>query len=153
MNMASSILIDEITINLSSKLEYLHLAARFSREVCCSIGNKKIDDEFINAVELVISEACTNAIRHSGMGGSGRIVLVFQIFTDRLVIKVKDQGEGFDITQVPDPDFDEFAEGGYGLYIIKSKMDSVDYETEGTWNVLSMTKQFHRSAEEKDTEL
>ena len=150
--MNSSLLIDEIIIDLSSKLEYLHLAARFSREVCHSIGNKEIDSEFINAVELVVSEACTNVIRHAGKHYSGRLMLIFQIYQDRLVIKVKDQGEGFDIMQVPDPDFDEFAEGGYGIFIIRTKMDSVEYQTQGKWNVLTIMKLYHGRIDERGPE-
>ena len=151
--MSNSLLVDEIVLDLASKLDYLHLAARFSREICHSIGHDKIDEKFIDDVELVVSEACTNVIRHAGMDDSGRLVLVFQIYQDRLAIEVKDQGEGFDITKVPDPNFDEFAEGGYGIYIIRTKMDSIEYQTVGEWNILSMTKRYNERIEKRGSEV
>lgn len=93
----------------------------------------------MDAVELAVSEACTNAIKHAGKGG---IILAFQVFDGGIVVQVKDQGKGFDLDKVPPPDFDNHPEGGYGIYIIKSKMDEVEYIRTKNWNILSMTKYF-----------
>ncbi len=141
---------EEITLKIINKIEYLHLATTLSREVCKTINTSEIDDEFSNTVELVVSEAITNVIKHSNASDSkGNISISFQICQDRLVVNVKDQGQGFDFNRVPEPDLEKHPEGGYGVFIIKSRMDKVGYERGVDWNTLSMTKYFGR-AETKD---
>ncbi|MBC8412622.1 MAG: ATP-binding protein [Nitrospira sp.] len=135
---------DEITLEFASRLQYLQLAGNLCREVCHSIGLNSIDDEFINIIELAVSEACTNVIKHSGLKDKGKIILLFQIYKDRLVTVVKDHGKGFDISQVPIPDFDKHTVGGYGIYLIKTQMDEVEYRVIDGWNILSMTRFFIR---------
>lgn len=133
--------VDEITLKITNKLEYLYLATALSREVCQVIN----DFEFTNAVELAVSEAVTNAIKHSGISDSKKnIFIIFQIYQDRLVINVKDQGRGFDIDTVMKPDLENHPEGGYGIFIIKSSMDEVEYRRKGDYNTLSMTKYFRK---------
>ncbi len=141
---------DEVSIIIANELEQLHLATAFSREVCRSVNSSRIDDKFTNTVELVVSEAVTNAIKHSDISDLTKNILIsFQIHQDRLVINVKDQGRSFDFEKIPEPEFEKHPEGGYGVFIIESSMDKVEYkEKEGEgrrsddYNVLSMTKYF-----------
>jgi serine/threonine-protein kinase RsbW len=145
---------DEIILEFASSFEYLHLASTLTKEVCKTINNPKLDRDFLTSVELAVSEACTNAIKHGGTNQGKRVVLSFQISNDRLVINVKDQGPGFDITKVPVPDFDSHPAGGYGIYIIKTMMDKVEHVRENNWNILTMTKYFkdkerHKSADQE----
>jgi serine/threonine-protein kinase RsbW len=138
---------DEIVLEVEQKIEYLRLATTLAREVCRSIKDPRVDQDFINTAELVVSEACTNAILHGKPpGGCGRVATVFQVFQDKIVIHIKDKGPGFDITGVPLPDFDRHPEGGYGLYIIRTKMHEVRYSTSDGWNMLSMTLYFEGRA-------
>ncbi len=133
--------VDEITLKITNRLEHLYLATALSREVCQVIN----DFGFTNEVELAVSEAVTNAIRHSGIPDSTKsIFIIFQIHQDRLVINVKDQGRGFDLETVMKPDLENHQEGGYGIFIIKSSMDEVEYKRKGDYNTLSMTKYFRK---------
>ncbi len=134
---------EEITLKITNKLESLHLATTLSREVCQVINDPGIDAGFTNAVELAVSEAVTNAIKHSDISDSTiNIIITFQIHQDRLVINVKDQGKGFDLEKVLKPDLKKHPEGGYGIFIMKSSMDKVEYTRGDDWNILSMTKYF-----------
>lgn len=134
---------EEISLIFPDKLEYLHLATSLSREVCKIIKGPNMDKDFTNDVELIVSEACTNAIKHTKNDGLAKnIAISFQIYQDRLVINVKDSGSGFDIEKVPNPDFERPSESGYGIYIIKSKADKVQYTRENDCNILSMIKYF-----------
>ncbi len=136
---------NEIALELEKKFEYLSLATSLSRNVCNTIEHPNVDEEFTNAVELAISEACTNAIKHSVKTKKHKkIILSFQIFKDKLVALVKEQGNGFDINSVSMPEANSLSTGGYGVGIIRKKMCKVEYKQEGEWNVLSMTKYFER---------
>ncbi len=141
---------DEDSIIIANEFEQLHLVTAFSREVCKSVNGSRIDDKFTNTIELVVSEAVTNAIKHSDTTDSTKsIFITFQIHQDRLVINVKDQGRSFDFMNISEPDFEKHPEGGYGIFIIKSSMDEVEYKPKDggarrcdDGNVLSMTKYF-----------
>lgn len=132
---------DKINLLIEGKIKYLHTVTTLSREVCSTIKSQSITTEFINAVELIVSEACTNAILHTENSDSqNKVCLQFKIFDNKLVIEVKDQGKGFDFDNLVSPDFENPTSGGYGLYIIKSNVNEVKYFKENSWNILSMTK-------------
>ena len=131
---------DEIVLDIAQDLDSVWVAARTAREVCSKLCHPLVDEDFLNAAELAMSEGCTNAVIHRGNGGGqGRIVVSFEIWRDRIVMKIKDKGPGFDIASVAPPRDGSFA-GGYGIHIMRSMMDEVLYFTHDGWNVLSMTK-------------
>jgi serine/threonine-protein kinase RsbW len=130
-----------IALQFLRRLDYLRLAAAISRLICEMLPESDVEKDFINHVELAVSEACTNAIRHSkDVDGEARVVVRFELHEEQLVIEVRDQGDGFDLEQVPLPDFDKHPEGGYGLYIIRTVMDEVSYTRGDEYNTLTMKK-------------
>jgi len=54
-----------------------------------------VDEEYVEDVELVVTEACTNVLRHAGDGGNEYEVNVV-INESNVEIAVGDQGGGFD---------------------------------------------------------
>jgi serine/threonine-protein kinase RsbW len=135
----------ELTLNFSRRLDYLHLTTGVSRLVCKTIKETDLPGNFPDEVELAVSEACTNAIRHTADADEqARVVINFRVDDARLVIEVKDQGSGFDMEDVPLPQFDEHPEGGYGLYIIRTVMDEVHYARGEDYNTLTMKKYFKK---------
>ncbi len=70
---------------------------------------------------------------------------------DLLTVRVRDQGNGFDPDQVPDPLAPEnlLKPRGRGIFLTRRFMDSVDYDFEdGT--VVIMTKKIEAAAEDED---
>jgi serine/threonine-protein kinase RsbW len=135
----------ELTLEFLRKLDYLHLTTGVCRLVCEAIKEPALPRNFVDEVELAVSEACTNAIRHVAKADVlGRVVISFQVYETRLVIEVKDQGTGFEIDEVPLPEFDKHPEGGYGLYIIRTVMDEVQYTRGVEYNTLAMKKYFEK---------
>jgi serine/threonine-protein kinase RsbW len=133
----------ELMLQFLRKLDYLHLATEVSRLVCETIKDPDLPGDFLNEVELAVSEACTNAIRHVSDGDAeAKVAVCFQVYADSLIIEVKDQGEGFNIEDIPLPEFDQHPEGGYGLYIIRTVMDEVHYTKGELHNTLTMKKYF-----------
>jgi serine/threonine-protein kinase RsbW len=92
-------------------------------------------------LNLVMTEALANAIEHSGRIGSNhkqKLRVHIHIEGESLCIQVYDQGVGFDLELVPDPNFDCLDERGRGIFFIRSLMDSVDYHRCPTGNCLEM---------------
>jgi serine/threonine-protein kinase RsbW len=131
----------ELTLSLPRELESLPLATATAKWICQSLYSPSLKADLIYAVELAVSEACTNVIKHAFTSAAeDKLTITFAIFKKKLIIIVKDQGPGYDINTIPQPDFDQHPEGGYGIFIIKSMMDEVEYYQEHGFNNLKMIK-------------
>ena len=131
----------EVVLQCTQRLDFLRLASEMARLVCTTLPASDMDQEFVDNVELAVSEACTNAIRHSRTGNAeARMVVRFELHEDRLVVEVKDQGAGFDLEKVPPPDFKEHPDCGYGLFLMRTIMDEVFYTRGNEYNTLTMKK-------------
>jgi serine/threonine-protein kinase RsbW len=88
------------------------------------------------SVELALREALNNAVLHGNRLDPLRLVHVYwQCELGKGVsVVVKDQGKGFDPNTVPDPLAVDglLAERGRGILLMKSQMDEVTFECEGS---------------------
>jgi serine/threonine-protein kinase RsbW len=95
-----------------------------------------IKDESFDVIWLVLHEAVTNAIRHGNRCDlSKKVRLSIEAREQRfLCFTVKDEGEGFDPTSIPDPTSPEnIAEpNGRGVFLINKLADKVHYSHNGT---------------------
>ena len=85
-----------------------------------------------NEIAISVIEAVTNAIEHGNRQCPDENVRVaFECKNDRLCVEVEDCGKGFDykcfLKNIPDPTNVEHLRGR-GIYIMKSMMDSLDFE-------------------------
>jgi serine/threonine-protein kinase RsbW len=93
------------------------------------------------AIRLALEEAIVNAVKHGHKQDASKEVEVCYRVTDTwLVVQVRDQGPGFDPSQVPDPLADENIdrEGGRGLHLMRAYMSWVSYNETG--NCVTMCK-------------
>ena len=99
------------------------------------------DEELGYRVELVASEAITNAIEHGNRLDASKSVHVrLGSGPDGVTIEVEDEGDGFDPGAVPDPIAEKalMAEGGRGLFLMKELADEIRYEHDGRCVVLAL---------------
>ena len=93
-----------------------------------------VDDETAFNIKLALEETITNAIKHGNKLNPALNVDV-TIFSDgsRLTIKIKDQGQGFDFKNVPDPTQKDrlLMTSGRGVFLIRKLMDHVNYSDGG----------------------
>ena len=95
-----------------------------------------LDD--IEDLKVAISEACTNAIKHSL---EDRFTIIYTMIEKGLTIEIIDNGKGYNTKEVSEPDLDNLKESGMGLFIIESLMDKVNVESiEGKGTSIKMTK-------------
>jgi serine/threonine-protein kinase RsbW len=121
-------------------LESLGEVAEFIQFACHAVKAPLLTDDFIRNIGLVSSEAVTNAIRHGTRFEGEPLAITVEISDELFSLRVLDHGPGFDLDAVTHPDLDQPAEGGYGIYIIKSLMDEVSYVRGGDANALVMIK-------------
>ncbi|GFM34478.1 ATP-binding protein [Desulfovibrio subterraneus] len=118
----------------SPELPNLHFASDLLHALFAAAG---IHGDVVDRIELALSEGLTNAMKCTSQG---LVELGMRREDDLLVISIRDGGEGFDIDNIPQPNLEEHHVGGYGIFIMREIMDSVSYERDGKWNVLTLTK-------------
>jgi serine/threonine-protein kinase RsbW len=88
------------------------------------------------AVEMALREALSNAIIHGNRQDPRKKVRICCACDLKrgILIVVKDQGEGFDPTRIPNPLIGEriYSEHGRGIYLINLLMDEVEFRGGGT---------------------
>jgi len=99
------------------------------------------DEDHWFAVRLALEEALVNAMKHGNrMDPSRKVRMAYRIAPDRVDIRVRDEGQGFNPQGVPDPTTDENLQRpcGRGIMLMRSYMDSVRYS--GGGNEVHMVK-------------
>jgi serine/threonine-protein kinase RsbW len=94
-------------------------------------GAAGFNEEEQHRIEMAVHESMINAIWHGNKNDSSKSVwLRFQIHRDRLEIRIRDQGNGFDPKHIPDPLADEnlLNVSGRGIFLIRSFMDEFRVE-------------------------
>jgi anti-sigma regulatory factor (Ser/Thr protein kinase) len=104
----------------------------------------------VNALNVVLDEAVSNAINHGyDAGVRGEIAVRLRRAPDGVLLEVEDDGRPFDPLQVPPPDLTLSLErrpiGGLGIHLIRNLMDEVSYARVGGRNVLKMVKYLGRT--------
>jgi anti-sigma regulatory factor (Ser/Thr protein kinase) len=99
----------------------------------------------VNALNVVLDEAVSNAINHGYESGvRGEIAVRLRRAADGVLLEVEDDGKPFDPLQAPPPDLSLPLErrpiGGLGIHLIRNLMDEVSYARIGGRNVLKMVK-------------
>src|SRR5918996_6460355 len=78
---------------------------------------RELSDETLADLKLALTEACSNSVRHAYPEGEGVVEVSYALGSDRIVIEVCDNGEGFDLAERAAPDVDPLTEGGLGIAI------------------------------------
>ena len=90
----------------------------------------RYNDEQCHDIELAVREVVANAILHGNRSDRGkRVFLTASGGPSGLVIHVRDEGEGFEPSSVPDPRQAEalMQESGRGMLLINACMDEVTW--------------------------
>ena len=115
-------------LELSSNLSELASARAFVRDFCRALSDPPLDEETVAQLELAVTEATSNIIRHAYGGRTDqRIQLEADAFADHVVLRLHHLGASFDPEGVSPPAFDGSREGGFGVYLIAHSVDDVRY--------------------------
>ena len=96
-------------------------------------------------VSLVLDEALSNIIRHGGIAGTDHQIRVrFALDGDAFLIELEDNGKPFDPLEAPVPDLparlDQRQPGGLGVFLVRTLMDEIQYESCAGRNLLRIRK-------------
>lgn len=95
----------------------------------------KIEPDIFPNILISITEAVNNAIIHGNNLDESKYVDIQLVETKNgLCFQIKDQGNGFNPSSVPDPTAPENVCkcGGRGVFLMKELSDNVDFSDDGT---------------------
>jgi len=95
------------------------------------LKEQNMDDEQINAVVLSVAEAASNAILHGNKNDKNKkVFILMEVDDEKVIIRIKDEGKGFDPSKVPDPTIPEniLKDSGRGIHIMNNFLDKLTYK-------------------------
>ena len=113
-----------VRLTIPAKPEYITL----SRLALAGLTRvRPLTDETLADLKLALTEACSNSVRHAYGDDGGHVSISFELWNDRLIVEVADDGTGFEPdTAGRNGDDAELSEGGLGIAIIRSIADEVE---------------------------
>ena len=121
------------SINFASVPENLALVERMVDEIC---SDYSINEDHYGNILISITEAVNNAIQHGNKYDPGKQVLIeFDADNDleHLSFRISDEGEGFDVSSLPDPTEPGNTEklSGRGVFLMRNLADNVGFSSDG----------------------
>jgi serine/threonine-protein kinase RsbW len=103
----------------------------------------RFTDSAIENLSIAITELFNNAVHHGNKDDLKKIVtLTFTFNSGKLLVSVKDQGQGFSPDSIRDPLAPEnlLAESGRGIYLVRSLMDDIAFNMNHSGSEIIITK-------------
>ena len=124
-------MIDSIQIKIPSLPENIRIIESF-------IDNAKekyeLTDDIYGNIMIAVTESVNNAIVHGNKVNSKKNVsLKLSLEKSLIRFRIKDEGNGFDFNNLPDPTLPENRNktGGRGIFLMKNLCDEVKFQNEG----------------------
>ncbi len=139
-----------LRLSIGSHLEEVDLVEVV---VGSALDQVEIDRESGGWLVMAVREAVINAIRHGNREQPGkRVEVAVDSGPDELVVRVSDEGQGFDPDSLPDPREPEnlLKPSGRGIFLMNQYLDAVEYSfppSQGT--VVTLRKRIAGPQEEE----
>ena len=136
-----------MAINKFSITSEYHNISLVSKKINSFLIKEKVDQEIIDPVLISLMEALNNSIEHSYQEEQGNAIdVIVSVLQTKVEIDILETGiarTNFDKPSLEfDPDdLDNVPEGGMGLFIIDSLMDSTSYTSENGVNTTTFSKE------------
>jgi len=134
----------DVDITIPSHTRYLRMIGKIGEKVAEEIDcPDSIRETLPGQLAVVLTEGLVNAIKHANRADPTKEIHVRINFSHKdLVVRIYDNGVGFDLDAVPDPCFNshELEDKGRGIFILRTLMDTVKYTRFDGENVLEMKK-------------
>lgn len=128
-------------LDVGSRFENIELVQVMLRDSLSRLG---VAEDVCHWVDVAVREAVANAIKHGNEQNPGKQVHVdLAVEEEHLIIRVEDEGQGFDPDRIQDPLAPEnlLRPNGRGIFYMKSFMDDIQYSSRpGGGTVVTMRK-------------
>ncbi len=113
-----------VKLTIPAKAEYITLV----RLALSGLSHlRPLSEETLGDLKLAVTEACSNSVRHAYRDGrKGSVDVVYELHSDRLIVEVCDDGEGFEVGVDLTASAARPGEGGLGIAIIRELADELE---------------------------
>ena len=118
-------------LTFASKTENLVKVESMVDDICKEF---KVNEDFYGNILVAVTEAVNNAIQHGNKYDPAKNIDVNFLPEEKTIkVCVKDQGEGFDFDNLPDPTDPENIEKphGRGIFLMRHLADEVEFTDNG----------------------
>jgi len=136
-----------VSYTLDSTLETVDSAEQAAGKVATEAG---FDEDEVMRISMAVREAAVNAVLHgNAYDPAKKVSLVLERTAVDLIITIRDQGKGLDMSKIPDPLAAEnlLKTSGRGIFLIRSFMDEVQIHPSQTGTEIKLIKHVHGASE------
>ena len=134
---------ETIRLDFPASLKYLKVLGSCVSALLAHMQDTQDKAVVTYHIQLALHEICTNIMVHAyALVPIGRIEVSITLYPQKKNLEVEffDYGEPFDETKVTEPDLEHGQVHGYGLFLTRSLMDTVQYERQEQRNCWRLTK-------------
>jgi serine/threonine-protein kinase RsbW len=132
-----------VSYTLDSSLETIDNAEEKATRIATELG---FADDEIMQISMAVREGAVNAVLHgNAYARDKKVTLAFEHTATDLVITIRDQGKGIDLSNIPNPLAPEnlLKTSGRGIFLMRSFMDVVEIRPSATGTELKLIKHVH----------
>jgi serine/threonine-protein kinase RsbW len=130
-------------LRIESKIDSIHIVEKAVDE---ATGELDVSEECYGRILVSVLEAVNNAILHGNKSNPSKFVDI-ELYTVNgdMIIKVSDEGNGFNPELVPDPTAPQYLQelNGRGVFLMSHLADKLEYSKKG--NMVTMTFNLSKS--------
>ena len=115
-------------------LSNLHAARQVEESILRATEVFGYSAECAFAIRLALEEAVVNAHKHGNQCDPGKHITVsYEVHPNRVIVRVRDEGQGFDPHKIPDPTSPEriALPNGRGIMLMRAYLDDVAFNESG----------------------
>jgi serine/threonine-protein kinase RsbW len=134
-----------VSYTLNSSLETIDSAEEKATRIAAELG---FDDDEVMQISMAVREGAVNAVLHgNAYAPDKQVTLAFEHIGSDLIITIRDQGKGMDLSKIPNPLAPEnlLKTSGRGIFLMRSFMDVVEIRPSKTGTELKLIKRVHGS--------
>jgi serine/threonine-protein kinase RsbW len=132
-----------VSYTLDSSLETIDSAEEKATRIATELG---FGDDEVMQISMAVREGAVNAVLHgNAYAPDKKVTLAFERTGNELVITIRDQGRGMDLSKIPNPLAPEnlLKTSGRGIFLMRSFMDVVEIRPSATGTELKLIKRVH----------
>jgi len=113
-----------LALSLPRDAATIPVARHIARDALREAG---VTDDCTSAIEVALTEAATNVVRHSGDEDEYEVAV--SVTAEHCTIRVVDTGRGFDFSSLGSTAAEPTAEQGRGMELMRTLVDQVVFES------------------------
>jgi serine/threonine-protein kinase RsbW len=133
----------QVSYTLDSTLDTVDNAEQQATRIATELG---FAEDEIMQISMAVREGAVNAVLHgNAYAPDKKVILAFERTAQDLVITIRDQGCGIDLSRIPNPLAPEnlLKTSGRGIFLMRSFMDAVEIRPSQTGTEVKLIKHVH----------